>query len=159
MQDKMSGIDGSRACLLRILKQTLAAAGIALALAGCGDLSLVDSLQQEAPGDLRFSPATALVPLSVNHTFRAMGGFPPYSVVSGSGTPVDDHTWVFPAQSTITGDSEDFTIEVADWAGKMVTAVVTVYAVGALALNVTEVTLQEGVGWTFTVTGGLPPYT
>ena len=36
--------------------------------------------------------------------------------------------------------------------------IVTVYSGGEPALNVTEVTLPEGVGWTFTVTGGTPPY-
>jgi len=142
------GIDKSR-------RRALAAA--VLVLAGCGNLSLIDSFYQEAPGQLRFSPPDPVIPLDTAFTFTVMGGFPPYSIVSGSVTPLplDDHTWEFPAQAS----SGDFPIQVSDWAGKTMMSEVRVRAEGGLVLNVSEVTLPEGIGWTFTVSGGIPPYT
>jgi hypothetical protein len=166
VQGELRRVDGSRTCLSRILRLALPVAGVALALAlaGCGDMSLVDSLQRESPGDLRFSPGTAAVPLDTSLTLTVVGGIWPYSLVSGavtpSGdvTPVDDDTWQFPAQTSITGDWQDFTIGAADGAGVTATAVVRVYA-GGPTLNVTELTLPQGVGWTFSASGGAAPYT
>jgi hypothetical protein len=132
---------------------TVLAAGIALALAACGDLSLVDSLYREAPGVLRFSPADPVIAVGVDLTISVMGGIAPYSIVSGAVTPLDDHTWEFPATSV-----GNFPIQVSDGVGKTVETLVTVYSGGEPALNVTEVTLPEGVGWTFMVTGGTLPY-
>jgi hypothetical protein len=134
---------------------TALAAGIALtlALAACGDLSLVDSLYREDPGDLRFSPADPVIALGADLTISVMGGITPYSIVSGAVTPLDEHTWEFPATST-----GSFPLQVSDGAGKTVQTNVIVYSGGEPALNVTELTLPAGVGWTFTVTGGVPPY-
>jgi len=133
--------------------RTALAAGIALALAACGNLSLVDSLYREAPGELRFSPADPVIAVGADLTISVMGGIAPYSIVSGAVTPLDDHTWEFPATST-----GSFPIQVSDGVGKTVETLVTVYSGGEPVLNFTEVTLPEGVGWTFTVTGGTPPY-
>ncbi len=154
MRDSKQGIDGSGTRLPRVLRRTLAAAGVALAIVGCGDLSLVNSLQKEAPGPLRVSPPDPVIPLNTALTFTVMGGIPPYALVSGSANPVDDHTWKFPAQAS----SGDFPIQVSDWAGKTVRSDVRVTP-GAPALNVTGVTLPVGVGWTFTVvSGGVAPF-
>jgi hypothetical protein len=129
------------------------AAGIALALPACGNLSLVDTLQQEDPGELRFSPADPVVAVGADLTISVMGGIAPYSIVSGAVTSLDEHTWEFPATS-----AGSFPIQVSDGVGKTMETIVTVYSGGEPALNVTEVTLPEGVGWTFTVNGGTPPY-
>jgi hypothetical protein len=132
---------------------TVLAAGLALALAACGDLSLVDTLHQEDPGELRFSPADPVIAVGVDLTISVMGGITPYSIVTGTVTPVDEHIWEFPATS-----AGNFPIQVSDGAGKTVETIVTVYSGGEPALNVTEVTLPEGVGWTFMVSGGVPSY-
>ncbi len=146
MLDRKQGIDGRW--------RALAAAGLVLAIAGCGDLSLVGSLQQEAPGPLRFSPPDPVIPLQTALTFTVMGGIPPYSLVSGTVTPVNANTWEFPAQTS----SGDFPIQVSDWAGKTVRSDVRVTP-GAPGLNVTEVTLPVGASWTFTVvSGGVGPF-
>jgi hypothetical protein len=134
-------------------------AAIALALAGCGDLPLVGTLQGESRGDLRFSPTAALIPLGRDLTLSVTGGIYPYDIVSGAVTQESDVTWLFPAQTAITGTSEDFPIVVTDRAGKLATATVTVYALPPLELNVTEVTIVLGGSFNFTVTGGQSPYT
>jgi hypothetical protein len=146
----------TRKRLRRGPRQALAvalAAGIILGLAACGNLSLIGSLHREAPGGLRFSPADPVIALGANLTISVMGGITPYSIMSGMVTPVNDHTWEFPATST-----GSFPIQVSDGTGKKVETLVTVYAGGEPALNVSEVTLPEGSGWTFTVAGGAPPY-
>jgi hypothetical protein len=155
---RKQGIDGLRTRIPRVLRRTLAGAGVALALASCGDLSLVSSLRQEAPGALRFSPPDPVIPLNASITFSVMGGIPPYSIApsSVSVTALDDHTWQFPGQPS----NGDFAIQVSDWAGKTATSDVRVYAGAGPQLNVTEVTLPAGTGWTFTVvSGGTGPYT
>jgi hypothetical protein len=137
----------------------LAAAGLAFSLAGCGDLSLLETLHGESPGELRFSPTSALVPEKTDFTFSVLGGFAPYTVGIGA-TLVsrEGATWVFPGQ-VITGQSELFTIQATDLLGNAATAEVTVYAVPApLALDVTEVTLIAGGSWTFHASGGSGPY-
>jgi hypothetical protein len=145
---------GLRSCGL-----VLAAAGLALALADCGDLSLFAALKGDSPGELRFSPATALVPENTDFTFSVLGGFSPYEVAVGAALSSRDGTnWVFQGKE-ITGESELFTILATDLLGNTATAEVTVYAVSSpLALDVTEVTLQVGLSWTFTVTGGSGGY-
>jgi len=138
----------------------LAAAGIVLALAGCGDLSLVDTLQAESPGDLRLSPATALVPENTAFTFTVLGGFRPYVIaVSAALTPKDDHTYVFDGGTAPAGGTQDYPIEATDQLGNTATALVTVYSLPPLVLSAQNVTLLEGDSWTFTVSGGQPPYT
>ena len=62
--------------------------GLALALAACGDLSLVDTLHQEAPGELRFSPADPVIAVGADLTISVMGGITPYSILTGAVTPV-----------------------------------------------------------------------
>jgi hypothetical protein len=162
MRGSWHGNGGSRIRLRRVPRRapvaaSVLAAGVALTLAACGNLSLIGSLHRESPGELRFSPSTVAIPLETPATLTATGGISPYHLVSGAVNPLDDHTWEFPAQLSIIGDWQDFPVQVSDAAGKTATAVVRVYAVGPV-LNVTAVTLLESVGWTFTVTGGLPPY-
>ncbi len=154
MLDGRQGIVGSRTRLPRILRISLAAAAIAAAISGCGDLSLVDSLQQEAPGQLRFSPSDLVLPLATPFTFTVTGGIPPYGLVSGEVTSLGGDLWEFKPQASI----GSYPIQVSDWAGKTAESIVQVYGAGTPKLNVTDVTLPEGAGWTFTVTGGSPAY-
>jgi hypothetical protein len=132
-----------------------------LLLAGCGDLSLVDALQGDSPGELRFSPVAALVPEQTAFAFTILGGFLPYDIaLNATLTPKDDRTWIFEGGEVTDPDiTANYTIEVTDLLGKTATAVVTVYKLSPLTLNVQEVTLVQGDSWTFTVTGGLSPYT
>jgi hypothetical protein len=136
------------------LAMALAAVGIVLALAGCGDLPLVDTLQRESPGELRFSPTSALVPESTPFTFTVIGGFLPYLVSSGAGyTPVDNDTFVFGGGTSPAG-TRDYPIDATDHLGSTASALVTVYATEPLALSVQSITLLEGDSWRLTVSGG-----
>jgi hypothetical protein len=144
---------------LRIGGLLLAAAGLTLALAGCGDVSLLAALKGDSPGDLRFSPTTALVPENTDFAFSVLGGITPYTVGIGATLASrEGATWVFQGQD-IAGQSELFTIQATDLLGNTATAEVTVYAVSSpLALDVTEVTLLVGGSWTFHASGGAGPY-
>ncbi len=144
---------------LRTSGLLLAAAGLALALAGCGDLSLVAALKGDSPGQLRFSPSSALVPENTDFAFTVTGGFSPYEVGMGAGLAArEDATWVFPGRD-IPGQSQLFTIQATDLLGNTASAQVTVYAVPApLVLDVTAVTLVVGGSWTFHASGGSGPY-
>jgi hypothetical protein len=132
-----------------------------LTLAGCGNLPLVDTLQRESPGDLRLSPATALVPEYTPFTFIVQGGFLPYDLASLSATLTaqDDHTYVFGGGTAPAGSTQDYLIDATDLLGNTATAVVTVYALPPLVLDAHDVTLLAGDFWTFTATGGKQPYT
>ncbi len=145
---------------IRIGGLLLAAAGLALALAGCGDLSLFAALKGDSPGELRFSPNSALVPEKTDFAFTVTGGFTPYEVgISGSLAVREGTTWLFPGRD-IAGQSQLFTIQATDLLGNTATAEVTVYAVtSTLQLSVSEVTLIAGDSWTFTATGGSGGYT
>ena len=159
MRCPISKADRSRGFIAPAL--ALAAAGIVLALAGCGDLSLVDTLKAEAPGDFRLSPDTALVPEDTAFTFMVLGGFLPYEIgVTGALAPEYDHTYVFEGGTVAAGVTQDYPIEATDKLGETAGALVTVYlAPGTpLSLNAQNVTLLEGDSWKFKVTGGQPPY-
>ncbi|OHD69708.1 MAG: hypothetical protein A2V99_03275 [Spirochaetes bacterium RBG_16_67_19] len=135
----------------------LGAAGLALllVLAGCGDLSLLQALKGDSPGELRFSPSAVLIPEMTDFTFSVLGGFTPYEISLGAGvTRKGGTTWVFPGKD-ISAESELFTVEATDLLGQKATAEVTVYAVASpLELNVSKITLLLGQIWTFSATGG-----
>ncbi len=146
--------------VLRSCGLLLAAAGLALTLAGCGDLSLYAALKGDSPGELRFSPTSALVPERTDFSFSVLGGFSPYEVgIGASLAPREGTTWIFSGRD-ITGQSQQFTIQATDLLGDIATAEVTVYAVPSpLRLSASEVTLPAGQSWTFTATGGSGGYT
>ena len=88
--------------------------GMSLVLAGCGQLSLTQLLENEEPGELRVSPASANVPVDTVVTIQGKGGFKPYTYtqLSGGGS-LDAKTGVFSATGT-----GSVTIEVTDSFGK-----------------------------------------
>ena len=144
----------------RIGSLALVAAGLALALAGCGDLSLLEALKGDSPGELRFSPSTAVIPENTDFTFSVLGGFTPYEVAVGAALASRDGTaWIFEGKD-ITGESEVFTIQATDLLGHTASAEVMVYAVSStLELSVSEITLLLGQKWTFIATGGSGGFT
>jgi hypothetical protein len=149
---------GSRLRILPWAGGLLLAASLAL-LSGCGDLPLVDALQGDSPGELRFSPSTALIPLDTDFTFSVLGGVGDYTLTSAETLiTVDEDTWIFEGKTSIATNPQDFSIQATDRLGHAAAAVVTVYSLAPLALDFTEVTLVEGASWTFTATDGLPPY-
>jgi hypothetical protein len=75
-------------------------------------------------------------------------------------TPLDDHTFEFGGGTVPEGSTtQDYPIQATDLLGDSATGTITVYAAGPLVLAVQDLTLVAGDSWTFTVTGGLPPYT
>jgi hypothetical protein len=155
----ISKIDRSRGFVAPVL--ALAAAGIVWALMGCGDFSLVDALQTEAPGNFRLSPDTALVPEATAFTFMVLGGFLPYEVgVGGALTSEYDHDYVFNGGTVPAGTTRDYPIEATDHLGNTASALAIVYVPPSvpLALNVQSLTLLEGDSWDFEASGGEPPY-
>jgi hypothetical protein len=153
----MEAMTGMRRLWLR----GLAMAVLAIALTGCGDLSLIEALAGDSPGKLLLSPSTALVPEGKDFTFGLQGGIGPYEVMVGSERARSEGpSWVFGGKTLADpATPELFTVQVTDLPGSSVTAQVTVYAVPApLSLDVTEVTLIVGSSWTFNASGGSGSY-
>jgi len=134
---------------------------LVLALGGCGDLSLYSTLEGDMGGEFRLSPQKALVPEKTPFTFTALGGFLPYDVAVAGLTAKGEHTWEFPGKDISPGTTQDFMIEATDLLGNKATATVTVYAedLPPLVISDTAITLTVGDTWTFTASGGQPPYT
>jgi hypothetical protein len=76
--------------------------GAIVALAGCGQLSLTQLLENEEPGELGLSPSSARIQVDTAVTIQGKGGFRPYTygmvegVGEGGGT-IDPATGVFDA--------------------------------------------------------------
>jgi hypothetical protein len=157
--NKRGGIGGSRILLRRVL--AWAAAGIMLALAGCGDLSLIDSLQGDSPGVFQLSPDSLNLPTDSEYAFTAVGGIAPYYFISAGVGAVDQHTWKYKAPSTVTGAEgwDLVTITATDLAGSTDTATVRVFVPFGLSGGSSVILTQGGSAYRFTASGGVAPYT
>jgi len=137
------------------------ALGIALALAGCGDLSLVDSLKGDSPGALQLSPDSVNLPTNKTFNFTAAGGIAPYYFLSAGKGAVDKQTWTYTAPDTVSGAAgwDLVTITATDLAGNSDTATVRVFLAFAFSGGNSVVLTQGTAAYRFEVTGGVAPYT
>jgi hypothetical protein len=164
MRDRLSATDGSRACLPRIKRRALAwaAAGLVLALAGCGDLSLYKALEGDSPGPFQLSPDSLNLPVGSEYSFTAVGGIAPYRFASAGVGLLENQTWKYTAPSSITDTTAGWDLVIitaSDLVGNSDTAAVRVFQPFELAGG-TSVTLTEGdPAHSFSASGGVAPYT
>ena len=126
-------------------------------LGGCDVFTLASLLDGEYGKPLTLSPSSLLLPVNEQVTFKATGGFPPYSfaVVSGGGT-LTPGTSIFTAPVSA-GNS---IVRVSDDSGAVRQAEITITAAsGALAISPSSITLNAGNSVTFNALGGTSPYT
>lgn len=131
-----------------------------LVLSGCGDLSLVNLLNNESQGEFRLSPETVNLQVGKEFAFTATGGFTPYNyeIVSGLGGFGKEQTWVYKAPDDIgTADYIEVTIQATDQLGNSDTATVRVFKPFSIVGD-TAVTMQLPGSVTIQAAGGVTPY-
>jgi hypothetical protein len=135
---------------------------VVLVLAGCGDLSLVNVLENEAPGEFQMSPSTAILQVNQELVLTAIGGFTPYKYAlqgESPGSLENRQNWVYRAPATVSAtDYELVSILATDALGSTDTATVKIIHPFELS-GEPEVTLTVGEpSYLFGVSGGVPPY-
>lgn len=129
--------------------------GLILLLAGCGDISLNQLLENEQPGEFSISPTNAYIPASGMLDISGKGGFMPYTYENkGTLGFVDPDTGVYTAPSSVSGNYETTDIEVSDSFGTNASTTITVFAPIELSPAVKTVQVNDTVN--FTATGGVP---
>jgi hypothetical protein len=110
---------------------TLIVLGLSLLLAGCGQISLNQLLENEEPGEFRLSPEVASIPVDSSITVEGKGGFKPYTyeLIDGDGE-FDPETGKYDA----TGVAEVAEIEGTDGYGRVHKA--TIHVIAPLSLKV-----------------------
>ena len=128
---------------------------VSLALAGCGDLSLNDMLENEEPGELSINPTNVVVPASGTADISGKGGFRPYSYENSTALgAIDPNTGVYTAPDSITGNYETTQIQVTDAFEIGATANITVFAPISLSPTVKSIVVGDAID--FSVSGGVP---
>jgi len=132
--------------------------GVSVLLAGCGQISLTQLLENEEPGELSITPTNAFIPASGTLDISGNGGFRPYSYVNiGTAGSIDADTGVYLAPVSVVGSYETTDIEVTDAFGSK--ALVTITVFGPISLTPSVKTIKVGDSVNFTATGGVPdPY-
>lgn len=135
------------------------ASALLVMLAGCGDLSLYTALENESPGSFALSPDALNLQVGQQYSFTAEGGFVPYDyeIVAGLGAIKKNQDWVYTAPASISGDSVEVIIKAKDYLGSSDTATVTVF--NPFSVTPASWSLQTSQSRSFTVSGGVPPYT
>ena len=130
--------------------------GVGLVLAGCGQLSLTQLLENEEPGELSISPTNAIIPAAGTLDVSGKGGFKPYTYENiGALGSINANTGEYfaPPASEISGTATT-DIEVTDSLGSKAETVITVFA--PISLSPAAKTVEEGDSVDFIATGGLP---
>jgi len=125
-------------------------------LAGCGQLSLTQLLENEEPGELSISPTNAIIPAAGTLDVTGKGGFKPYTYENkGDLGSINANTgeYIAPPESEISGTATT-DIEVTDTLGSKVSTTITVFA--PISLSPAAKTVEEGDSVDFIATGGLP---
>lgn len=117
-------------------------------------LSAIATISVQEPQNLLISPALVSIKVSTSAWFIALGGQPPYvfTQVSGSGSMTAAGLY------TTGAFSETAIVKVTDALGSTSSATVTVVAAGALGLDATATSVEEGKTATFSAYGGTPGY-
>ena len=155
MRDRKDGAGGLRGFIAGAL------AGIVLALAGCGDLSLVEALKGDSPGDLQLSPDSLNLPTGSQYNFTAVGGIAPYYFAAAGVGLLEAHNWTYTAPSSVTDAQgwDQVTITATDRAGNSDTATVRVFPAFELSGGASLTLTQGDPAYRFSVSGGVSPYT
>jgi len=142
------------------------AAVLSLLIPGCDDFSFYTRLDGAGglrittpgglpSGTLTIIPEDAVLPVDTSYTFSATGGISPYSffLVSGTGS-IDELTGLYTAPS----DPGEAVVSVIDSTGFAVEASIAILSVGEFTIAPTSVSLYIYNTTTFTVFGGVGPY-
>lgn len=134
--------------------------GLSLVLAGCGELSLTQLLENEESGEFRVNLADANLSVGSTIDISATGGFKPYtfSLVPGSPGTIETDTGVYTAPPTVSspGDYDQVEIEATDYFGRIDLSKLNVFE--PLSLNIKNITVTTADTVDFTASGGVAPY-
>lgn len=125
--------------------------------AGVGQVSITDSANNKITfsitvfSPLLISPSSLILVGNKNYNFSAAGGVPPYSFASKIGS-MDLNTGAYTAPSTI---GEEI-ITVSDSIGNKAISFLTINP--NLEIKPTNITLTKNGSLTFSIYGGIPPY-
>ncbi len=128
---------------------------LAVILSGCGNISLNQLLEKQAPGELGITPKTATIGEGSSIEIAGRGGFTPYafSVTAGSIDEIEAVTYY-----TAPNSPDVVTITVIDGLSSEATA--TIQVVSSTGMGFPEamtIEIGENTGYVIAV-GGTPPY-
>jgi len=133
---------------------------MSLVLAGCGQLSLTQLLENEEPGELRVNLSDANLSVNSKIEIAASGGFKPYtfSLVPSSPGTIESDTGIYTAPPTVTtpGGFDQVEIEATDYFGRIDLSTLNVFE--PLSLNIKNITVTTADTVDFTASGGVAPY-
>jgi hypothetical protein len=129
-----------------------------LVLAGCGNVSLNQLLENQEPGELGISPKAGSFPAASTIEITGKGGFRPYTYERIGKGDIDPATgeYTAPVSGDISGNAESVEIKVTDDFGQRASATFTVYR--PLSLSLSEDVIPEGATVTLDTSGGVPDY-
>jgi len=117
-------------------------------------LSAIATIAVQEPQNVLIMPALVSVMVSTSTWFVAVGGQPPYVFTQTSGSGSMTAAGLYTAGPS----SETAVVMVTDALGSTSSATVTVVAAGALGLDATATSVEEGKTAIFTAYGGTPAY-
>jgi len=134
--------------------------GVSLVLAGCGQMSLTDLLENEEPGEFRVNLSDANLSVGSTIDISATGGFKPYtfSLVPSSPGTIESDTGIYTAPPTVStpGGFDPVEIEATDFFGRIDLTKLNVFE--PLSLNIKNITVTTADTVDFTASGGVAPY-
>jgi hypothetical protein len=135
----------------------LAVLMLSVILIGCGNISLNELLEKQAPGELGITPKSATIDKNCSIAIAGKGGFMPYTFSATAGTfdEIDGVTY-YTAPDSVT----NVTIKVVDGFSNEATASIGVID-SATGLNfpaAMTIAVGESTGYIM-ATGGVQPYT
>jgi len=133
--------------------------GVSLVLAGCGQISLNELLENQEPGEFTVNPQTVNLEVGKELTLSANGGFKPYRFVWVSGPNPDDldtGKGVYKAPDSIGGSTEFVVVKGVDYFNTEIETQITVH--NPLTLNKTTLTMTETETFDFDPIGGIGPF-
>jgi hypothetical protein len=130
-----------------------------LVLAGCGDISLNQLLENQEPGEFTVNPRVVNLEVGKELALSASGGFKPYQFVWVSGPNPDDldtEKGIYKAPDSIGGSTESVVLKGVDYFNAEIETQITVH--NSLTLNKTTHTMKETETFDFDPIGGIGPF-